>query len=167
MAGAPGERPGTPSRGGRNVLRRGTASPGVRPAPSRGPESGWTVAKEENEERVRFGRAQKFRLSSKGGEAEAAYTLMVAKARDGVGRAQFDAARAAWSAPLGLTPEDGLFLVEFARGEHTITEAVRGLDDCASPKEVKAAVQRLIECGMLEPVPAPVEPPAPPPRRYW
>jgi hypothetical protein len=124
------------------------------------------VVKDENGERIRFGRAQKFRLSPKGSEAEAAYTLMVAKARDGEGRAQFDSARAAWSTPLGLTPEDGLFLVEFGQGERTIAEAVRGLDNCATPKEVKVAVERLLECGMLEPVPAPVEPAAPP-RRYW
>ncbi len=125
------------------------------------------AVKDENGERIRFGRAQKFRLSPKGSEAEAAYTLMVAKARDGEGRAQFDSARAAWSTPLGLTPEDGLFLVEFGQGERTIAEAVRNLDDCATPKEVKVAVERLLECGMIEPVPAaPVEPAAPP-RRYW
>jgi hypothetical protein len=121
---------------------------------------------EGNEEKVRFGRAQKFRLSSRGNEAVSAYTLMVEKARAGSGRAQFDAARDDWSVPRGLSSEDGLFLVEFGVGERTISEVTRNLEDCASPKEVKAAVERLLECGMLEPVVVP-PPPAAPPRRYW
>ncbi|WP_257453607.1 hypothetical protein [Archangium lipolyticum] len=121
---------------------------------------------DENAEKVRFGRAQKFRLSPKGNEAVSAYTLMVEKARAGAGRAQFDAAREAWSTPRGLTSEDGLFLVEFGMGERTISEAARSLEDCASSKEVKTAVDRLLGCGMLEPVPAPAPPP-PPQRRYW
>jgi hypothetical protein len=122
--------------------------------------------KDETGEKVRFGRGQKFRLSSKGNEAVSAYTLMVEKARGGSGRAQFDAARGDWSGPRGLSSEDGLYLVEFGVGERTISELTRNLEDCASAKEIKAAVERLLECGMLEPVSVPVPPPAPP-RRYW
>jgi hypothetical protein len=122
---------------------------------------------EETSERTRFGRAQKFRLSAKGNEAVSAYTLMVEKARAGSGRAQFDAAREEWSTPRGLTPEDGLFLVEFGMGERTLSEVTRDLEDCASGKEVKAALERLLACGMLEPVAAPAPAAAPPPRRYW
>jgi hypothetical protein len=121
---------------------------------------------DETGEKVRFGRGQKFRLSSKGSEAVSAYTLMVEKARAGSGRAQFDAARGDWSGPRGLSSDDGLYLVEFGVGERTISEVTRNLEDCASPKEVKAAIERLLECGMLEPVAVPVPPPAPP-RRYW
>ena len=123
---------------------------------------------DETAERTRFGRAQKFRLSPKGAEAVAAYTLMIEKAREGSGRAQFDAARAAWGAPLKLAAEDGLFLVEFSAGNRTIPEAVRNLEGCGTTaKEVKAAVERLLECGMLQPVPEAPPPPAPPSRRYW
>jgi hypothetical protein len=122
--------------------------------------------RDENPERIRFGRGQKFRLSPKGNEAVSAYTLMVERSRAGIGRAQFDAARGDWSGPRGLTSEDGLFLVEFGMGERTISEVTRNLEDCASPREIKAAVERLLECGMLEPVPAPPQPAAPP-RRYW
>ncbi|HYO56908.1 hypothetical protein [Archangium sp.] len=122
--------------------------------------------KDENSERPRFGRAQKFRLSARGNEAVSAYTLMVEKSRAGMGRAQFDASRGEWSGPRGLTSEDGLFLVEFGMGERTILEVTRNLEDCASPREVKVAVERLLECGMLEPVPAPA-PPVAPLRRYW
>ena len=122
--------------------------------------------KDEALEKVRFGRGQKFRLSSKGNEAVSAYTLMVENARAGSGRAQFDAARSDWSGPRGLSSEDGLYLVEFGVGERTLSEVTRNLEDCASPKEVKAAVERLLECGMLEPVAVPAPPPAQP-RRYW
>ena len=122
----------------------------------------------EETEKVRYGRAQKFRLSPKGTEAAASYAAMIEAAKSGTGRAQFDAARAAWGASLGLPAEDGLFLGEFAAGERTIAEATRGLDDCGTTaKEVKAAVERLLKLGMLE-VPTVAAPPAAPvPRRYW
>lgn len=122
---------------------------------------------DENPERIRFGRAQKFRLSPKGNEAVSAYTLLVEKSRAGLGRAQFDTARSEWSVPRGITSEDGLYLVEFGTGDRTITEVTRNLEDCASAREIKAAVERLLGCGMLEPVPAPPPPPVTPPRRYW
>ncbi|WP_224248802.1 hypothetical protein [Hyalangium gracile] len=124
---------------------------------------------DENVEKVRFGRAQKFRLSPKGIEAKEAYTLMVKEAQSGSGRAQFDAARTGWGTPRGLSPEDGLFLVEFGEGDRTIPEAVRNLDGCGTTaKEVKVAVERLLACGMIEPVPAPSPAPvAPSSRRYW
>jgi hypothetical protein len=123
----------------------------------------------EETERQRFGRAQKFRLTTKGNEAVSSYTLMLEKARagSGRGRAPFDAAREAWSGPRGITSEDGLFLVEFGVGDRTIPEATRSLEDCATAREVKAAIERLLTCGMIEPVPAPAPPPPPAPRRFW
>jgi hypothetical protein len=121
-----------------------------------------------NGEKVRFGRTQKFRLSAKGAEAAAAYARMIEAAKEGTGRAQFDAARASWGASLGLASDDGLFLVEFGEGERTLAEATRNLEGCGTTaKEVKTAVERLIKCGMIEPLPAAPPPPAPPPRRYW
>ena len=67
-----------------------------------------------------------------------------------------------------------LFVQKLAGGDHGLRfEAgvnndyvVVNLDDCASPREVKAAVERLLECGMIEPVVVQAPPP-PPPRRYW
>jgi hypothetical protein len=122
---------------------------------------------DETKERVRYGRAQKFQLSPRGSEAVAAYELMLVEARSGSGRAQFDTARASWGAPRGLTAEDGLFLVEFGAGDRTIAEAMSNLEGCGTtPKELKAAVERLLGHGMLQPVPVAAPPPAPP-RRYW
>ncbi|WP_309888228.1 hypothetical protein [Archangium sp.] len=123
----------------------------------------------EDTEKQRFGRSQKFRLTAKGNEAVSAYTLMLEKSRSGSGwgRAPFDAARDAWSGPRGLTSEDGLFLVEFGVGDRTLPEATRSLEDCATTKEVKAALERLLALGMIEPVPAPAPPPPAAPRRFW
>ncbi|MFP2932152.1 hypothetical protein ACLESO_44700 [Pyxidicoccus sp. 3LG] len=122
----------------------------------------------EGSEKVRYGRAQKFRLSPRGTEAATAYAAMIEAAKAGSGRAQFDAARATWGASLGLSAEDGLYLVEFEAGERTVSEATRNLEGCGTTaKEVKDAVERLLKCGMLEPLPAAPPPPAPPPRRYW
>lgn len=124
--------------------------------------------REEGEGKVRFGRAQKFRLSVTGIEAVTAYTAAIEGAKAETGRAQFDAARQAWSAPRGLTPEDGLYLVEFQAAERTLAETARSLEGCGThPKELKTAVERLLALGMLEPVPAPPAPKPPPPRRYW
>ncbi|AKQ63794.1 hypothetical protein A176_000706 [Myxococcus hansupus] len=120
-----------------------------------------------SDEKVRYGRSQKFQLSAKGTEAVASYSAVIEAAKAGTGRAQFDAARATWGASLGLAAEDGLYLVEFEAGGRTISEAARNLEACdTTPKAVKDAVERLLKCGMLEPLPAP-PPPAAPPRRLW
>ena len=106
-------------------------------------------------EKIRYSRSQKFRLSQKGTEAVQAYELTIAQARSGHGRAEFDAARKAWSSPRGLAPEDAQYLVEFGVGGHTLKETADALRDCGpSPKDVKEATERLISFGMLEAVPA-------------
>ena len=127
------------------------------------------VVDEDKPEKVRFGRAQKFRLSLKGDEAAKAYAEMIEKGRSGSGRAQFEAARNGWGASLGLVAEDGLFLADFAAGARTIAEAARSLEGCGTTaKEVKTAVDRLLGLGLLEPVPAPPERTlAPAPYRRW
>lgn len=120
---------------------------------------------DDSEGKPRLGRSQKLRLSPKGSEAVTAYASVIAGAQAGTGRAQFDAARQAWSAPRGLTAEDGLFLGEFEFANKTLAEATRGLEGSGlSARELKATAERLLACGMLEPVPAA---PAAPPRRYW
>ena len=105
-------------------------------------------------ERVRYGRSQKFRLSVKGLEAVKAYEVTIAAARNGTGRAEFDAARKAWSDPLGLVPEDAQYLVEFGTAGRTMKETADALRDCGpTPKDVKEATERLIGFGLLEAVP--------------
>jgi len=103
----------------------------------------------------RFGRSQKFRLSAKGLEALKAHEASVVSQRAGPGgRAAFDQARAEWSSALGLRPDDSLYLVEFGDAGRTIHDATAALRDCGpTPKDVKEATTRLLEVGILEPVP--------------
>lgn len=109
---------------------------------------------EERPEKVRYGRSQKFRLSQKGTEAVKAYEGTIAAARNGSGRAEFDAARKAWGDPRGLAPEDAQYLVEFGVAGRTMKETADALRDCGtSAKDVKDATERLISFGMLEAVP--------------
>lgn len=119
-------------------------------------------------QKIRYGRTQKFRLSEKGNEAVKAYEQTIAEARSGTGRAEFDAARKAWSAPRGLVPDDAQYLVEFGPSGRTLKETTEALRDCGTtPKEVKDATDRLLGFGMLEAVPAPAPAPASyPPSRY-
>jgi hypothetical protein len=108
-----------------------------------------------SDEKVRYGRSQKFRLSAKGLEALRAHQESVASQRTGPGgRAAFDAARSAWSAALGLQPDDSLYLVEFGASGLTIHDATAALRDCGpTQKDVKEATTRLLQVGILEPVP--------------
>ncbi len=123
---------------------------------------------DEKRDAVKYGRAQKFRLTSKGTESADSYTAMIEAARKGDGRTEFEAARKAWAAPRGLAPDEGLFLIEFGAAGSTLKEVTERLDGCGTPaKEVQAALKRLLANGMIEPVPAPPPEPAAPYRRRW
>ncbi len=105
----------------------------------------------------RWPRGQKFVMSSSGTSAEQAYREAVQAAR-AQGRATLTAAQAAWAAPLRLDPADGVVLGELRAGRKSIAEIARGLEDCGtSAAEVKSAVDRLSDAGLIEPVPAAAE----------
>jgi len=109
-------------------------------------------------EKVRFSRSQKFRLSTNGAAAVEAYQVTIEAARSGHGRAEFDAACEAWGKPFGLKPSDALFLVEFGTQGRTLKEASESLETSGTtPKQVKEGVERLMGVGMLEAVPAPLQ----------
>lgn len=102
----------------------------------------------------RWPRGQKFVLSSSGTQAEVAYREAVHAAR-AQGRAALLAAEQAWSAPLRVQPSDGVVLGELRAGRKSIAEIARGLEDCGtSTAEVKAAMDRLSDAGLVEPAPA-------------
>jgi hypothetical protein len=108
--------------------------------------------------RMRWPRAQKFRLSSRGADAEASYREIIVAARAVEGRTSYDAARAAWAGSLpSVQPNDGSYLVELQSGPRTLHELALALDACgATREEVKAAIERLADAGMVEAIPAPV-----------
>jgi DMSO/TMAO reductase YedYZ molybdopterin-dependent catalytic subunit len=102
----------------------------------------------------RWPRGQKFVLSTTGIEADAAYRDAVQSAR-AQGRNALDAAQRTWAEPHRIAPADGVVLGELRSGRKSIAEIAKGLDDCGtSPAEVKAAVDRLTDAGLVEPVPA-------------
>jgi hypothetical protein len=105
-------------------------------------------------EKVKYSRSQKFRLSEKGAEAMKAYEVTIAEARTGNGRAEFEAARKAWGTPRGLTADDAPFLVEFGTAGRTLKETADALASCGTTtKQVKDAADRLLALSMLEAVP--------------
>jgi len=101
----------------------------------------------------RWPRGQRFILSSKGTVAEAAYREAVQAVR-ALGREALSAAQGAWALPLNLDPADGVVLGELRAGRKSLAEIARGLEECGtSPAEVKAAIDRLSESGLVDPAP--------------
>jgi hypothetical protein len=102
----------------------------------------------------RWPRGQRFVLSSSGIAAELAYREAVQAAR-AQGRAALAAAQQAWAAPLHVELSDGVVLGELRGGRKSIAEIARGLEDCGtSAAEVKSAMDRLSDAGLVEPAPA-------------
>ncbi len=102
----------------------------------------------------RWPRGQKFVLSERGVAAESAYrdALQTARAQ---GRSALDVAQRAWAEPLQLQPSDGVVLGELRGGKRSIADIARTLEDCGtSAAEVKTAIDRLTDAGLVEAVPA-------------
>jgi len=101
----------------------------------------------------RWPRGQKFVMSERGLTAETAYREAVQTAR-AQGRATLDTAQRAWAEPLHVDPVDGVVLGELRGGRKSIADLAHALEDCGtSTVEVKAAVDRLAEAGLIDPVP--------------
>jgi hypothetical protein len=113
----------------------------------------------------RWPRGQRFQLSGAGEAAEESYREAMLAARVTPGRAAFDAARTGWAASLGLDPSDGVYLGALTAGARTVSELATALETCGSTlAEIRAAVERLVDLGLLVAA-APAE--APPPARRW
>ena len=75
--------------------------------------------------RLAWPRGQKFALTPKGSEVEAAYRSSIAAARTEDGRRDsFDAARAGWASTHQLQPDDGLYLAEVRGGPANLKQIV-------------------------------------------
>jgi len=111
----------------------------------------------------RWPRAQKFHLLPSGAEAETRYREAIVAARTTGGREAFDAARADWAKTAALQPGDGTFLGELLDGDLTLPELVKAVESSGiTRQETHAAIDRLVEAGLLQPLPVS----APPPNRY-
>jgi hypothetical protein len=101
----------------------------------------------------RWPRGQKFALSPVGTQAQDAYHAAVLGARAS-GRAALDSALAAWAAPRGVAPVDGTILAELAGKRLGIGALCEALETTGiAPDEVRAAIGRLVEAGIVDPLP--------------
>jgi hypothetical protein len=102
----------------------------------------------------RWPRGQKFVLSAAGQLADQLHRETVNGSRSS-GRSSLDAALAAWAAPLGIKPTDGVLLGELRGQRRGFNELASSLETSGiEPAEVKAAVERLVTAGLAEPAPA-------------
>jgi hypothetical protein len=112
-------------------------------------------------DRRRWPRGQKFALSAVGAEAEEAYRSAVLGARSS-GRSVLEAALAGWAGPRRLAPGDGVVLAELSGKQLGLAHLCESLEVTGIPAdEVRAAVGRLVDAGIVQPVPlAPKAPPS-------
>lgn len=105
----------------------------------------------------RWPRGQRFQLSPAGLDAEGAHAETVRDAR-ALGRNALDSARRRWAEPLGLQPGDGVVLGELKPGRRSLADLAEALESCGSTRaEVKESVDRLVERGLVEPLPLPAQ----------
>jgi hypothetical protein len=104
-------------------------------------------------DRKRWPRGQKFTLSTSGAEAEAAYRSAVVGSRAS-GRTALESALSAWATPLRVAPGDGVLLAELSGKRLGLPQLVDALEPTGIPAdEVRAAVARLVEAGIVDAVP--------------
>src|SRR5919204_1341940 len=105
----------------------------------------------------RWPRGQKFVLSVAGVDAEAAYRDAITAAR-AQGRTALEGAQRTWAEPLRIEPSDGVVLGELRGGKKSIADVARALEDCGvTQPEVKSAVDRLTDAGLVAPASVPAE----------
>lgn len=108
----------------------------------------------------RWPRGQRFTLSAAGAAADDAHRAAVAAARAS-GRSALDAALAAWAAPLGVSPGDGVLLAEVRGARRSLPELIEALEAAGvEANEVRAAVDRLVGAGLVEAIPLASQQPA-------
>jgi hypothetical protein len=105
------------------------------------------------EGRKRWARGQRFAVSASGTDAEAAYRNAVLGARSS-GRSALEAALSAWATPRGLAPGDGVVLAELSGKRLNVPALCEALEPTGIvPDEVRAALGRLVDAGIVEAVP--------------
>lgn len=101
---------------------------------------------------ARWPRMQKFALSPRGLQAEAAYRDAIVASRSREGRESFDGARTAWAAQFALQPDDGLYLAEVRDRPVNLQQVVAALETCGKRRvDAVAAIERLVDAGFVTP----------------
>lgn len=103
--------------------------------------------------RLRWARSQRFRLTSKGVEAENIWRVRLAGVRGADGRAAFDAGLASWATEFKVQPDDAAYVRELAPAPLRLEDVAKAVADTgASREDAKKALERLFEAGLVEPV---------------
>jgi hypothetical protein len=103
----------------------------------------------------RWPRGQRFQLTAAGAAAAESHAEAIRDAR-AMGRSALDVAQLRWAEPLGLRPCDGVVLVELKPGRRSLADVAEALENCGSSRaDVKDSVDRLVERGLVEPLPLP------------
>jgi hypothetical protein len=105
---------------------------------------------------MRWAPRQRFMISEAGRQACQTRQAAVDLARrTDEGRAGLETAERTWAEPLGIHPEDGVFLEEFSAQPRSVAQVAEGLADCGATRaEAQASVDRMVRAGLLEPVPS-------------
>ncbi len=103
-----------------------------------------------NQARLRWARSQKFRLTSKGAEAELLWRTRLSEVRS-QGKQIFEAALQEWAAQFKVRPDDAAFLSELAAAPVRLEDVAKAVADTgASREQVKQVLERLYEAGLME-----------------
>ena len=105
--------------------------------------------------KLRWARAQRFRLTGKGADALKAWRTAMEQVQGAAGRSAFDASRAAWAKSFAVEPEDGLLVSELSGAPLRLEDLLKSLEDTGATRDqVKQALERLHGSGLVEPVTA-------------
>lgn len=100
-------------------------------------------------------RSQRFILSERGVDAEAAYRETIVASRASSGRAAFDEARSIWAREHDLQPDDGLYLGEVRGAAKSLDQVLAALRECdqSRPQAIEAMTRLLDLSFVLATVP--------------
>jgi hypothetical protein len=105
--------------------------------------------------KLRWARAQRFRLTGKGAEGLKAWRAAMEKVQGADGRTAFDAIRIVWAKDFAVEPEDGLLVSELSGAPLRLEDLLKSLEDTGTSRDqVKAGLERLHTAGLVEPVAA-------------
>lgn len=103
--------------------------------------------------RLRWARSQRFRLTSRGLEADSEWRTTLSSVRS-QGKTIYEAALSTWATTFKVQPDDASYLSELREKPVRLEDVAKALADTGASREhVKQALERLFEAGLMEPAP--------------